>query len=75
MNIPMYMLSNFRGDEILKGSFYEFELVKVTGDVFRVEKVLKRRKIRGREQMFVKWKGFDDSYNSWITVENVVQRF
>jgi hypothetical protein len=75
MIIPMYVLSNYRGTEILKGSFYEFELVKVTGDVFRVEKVLRRRKIRGREQMFVKWKGFDDSFNSWITVENVIQRF
>jgi hypothetical protein len=75
MKIPMYVLSNYRGDEIIKGTFYEFELVLVTGDVFRIERVLRRRKVRGREQIFVKWKGFDDSYNSWVTLENVVQTF
>jgi hypothetical protein len=64
--IPLYVLSNYRGDEIIKGSFYDFELVKVEGDLFRIEKVIKRRKYRGKNQLFVKWKGFDDSYNSWI---------
>jgi hypothetical protein len=64
--IPLYILSNYRGDEIIKGSFYDFELVKVEGDLFRIEKVIKRRKYRGKNQLFVKWKGFDDSYNSWI---------
>ena len=73
--IPLYILSNYRGDEILKGGFYGFELVKVSGDVFRVEKVLRRRRYRGRNQLFVKWKGFDDSYNSWIDAGDVVQTF
>jgi hypothetical protein len=71
--IPLYVLSNYRGDEIIKGSFYPFELVRVRGDVFRVEKVLKRRKVRGRNQLFVKWKGFDDTYNSWIDGTDVQQ--
>ena len=70
LKIPMYVLSNYRGDEIIKGSFYEFELVKVEGDMFRIEKVVKRRKYRGKNQIFVKWKGFDDSYNSWIDAKN-----
>lgn len=74
LKIPLYVLSNYRGDEIIKGSFYPFELVKVMGNVYRVDKVIKRRKYKGRNQLFVKWKGFDDSYNSWIDaseVENV----
>lgn len=74
MKIPLYVLSNYRGDEIIKGSFYDFELVKVEGDMFRIEKILKRRKYRGKKQIFVKWKGFDDTYSSWIdanTIENI----
>lgn len=73
--IPMYVLSNYRGDEIIKGNFYAFELVKVTGDIFRVETVLRRRTIRGQNQLFVKWKGFDNSYNSWINETDIQQRF
>jgi len=71
LKIPLYILSNYRGDEIIKGSFYDFELVKVGGDLFRIEKVLKRRKYKGRNQVFVKWKGFDDSYNSWVNSTNL----
>jgi len=66
LRIPLYVLTNYRGDEIIKGSFYDFELVKVEGDTFRIERVIKRRKYRGKNQVFVKWKGFDDTYNSWI---------
>lgn len=73
LKIPLYVLSNYREDEIIKGSFYPFELVKVTGDVFRIEKVIKKRKYRGRNQIFVKWKGYDDTYSSWIDA-NEAQR-
>jgi len=71
LKIPLYQLSDYSGTEIIKGSFYENELVKVSGDVFRVEKVIKKRKYRGRDQLFVKWKGFNDSYNSWIDATQV----
>jgi hypothetical protein len=73
--IPMYVISNFRGDEIIKGAFYSFELTKVGGDVYRVEKVIKTRKRNGKTEQYVKWKGFDDTYNSWIESDNVVQDF
>jgi len=75
LKIPLYILSNYRGDEIIKGSFYPFELVKTKGDVFRIEKVLKKRKKKGKNQIFVKWKGFDDSYNSWENVTSVKSSF
>lgn len=71
LKIPLYVLSNYRGDEIIKGSFYEHELVKVEGDNFRIERVIRRRKYRGKNQVFVKWKGFDDTYNSWIDAESL----
>lgn len=75
--IPMYVLSNYNGSEIIKGSFYSFELVKVTrpNDVYRVEKVLSQRRKNGKTQLFVKWSGYDDSFNSWINEEDVTQLF
>lgn len=56
-------------DEKIKGTFYEEELQKVTkeDDVYKVEKVLKTRKRGGKTEHFVKWKGYDDSFNSWTS--------
>ena len=75
LKIPLYQLTDYSGREQIKGSFYENELVKVSGDVFRIEKVIKKRKYRGRNQLFVKWKGFNDSYNSWIDQDQVTNVF
>jgi len=75
LKIPLYELTDYSGREIIKGRFYQHELVKVSGDVFRIEKVIKKRKYRGRSQLFVKWKGFDDSHNSWIDADQVSQVF
>lgn len=73
--IPMYVLTNYNGNEIISGKFYQNELTKVSGDVFRVEKVLKKRRYKGKNQLFVKWKGFDDTHNSWIDSDDVTQVF
>jgi len=75
MKIPLYQLTDYSGREVIKGSFYDNELVKVSGDVFRVEKVLKKRKYQGKDQLFVKWKGFNDSYNSWVDASDVTKVF
>lgn len=76
MNIPMYILSNFKGDEIIKGAFYAFELTPIiTNEIYKVEKVIKRRIQNGQKQIYVKWVGFDDSHNSWINESQIVQTF
>jgi len=75
MKRPLIELTDYSGNELIKGRFYQSELVKVGGNIFRVEKVLKKRKLRGREQLFVKWKGFNDTYNSWIDADQVSQVF
>jgi len=36
-------------------------------DVYKVEKVLKSRKRGGKREYFVKWKGYDNSFNSWTS--------
>ena len=49
------------GEEIT-GSFYEKELQKASQKEFRIEEVLKRK----CEKLCVKWKGYSNSFNSWI---------
>ena len=65
--IPTYKIREW--DETpIKGTFYEGDLQKVhVTDIFRVEKVLKRRK----NQLLVKWKGWPDKYNSWISTADI----
>ena len=49
------------GKEII-GSFYEKELKKTSQKEFRTEKVLKRKD----DKLYVKWKDYDNRFNSWI---------
>ena len=49
------------GEEIT-GSFYEKELQKISQEKFRIEKVLKRKS----DKLYIKWKGYDNRFNSWI---------
>ena len=64
---PAYKITEWDGTPV-DGTFYEEDLQKVTtDDVFRVEKVLKRRK----NQLLVKWKGWPTKYNSWISKDDV----
>jgi hypothetical protein len=71
----MYLLETYNGTEKISGAFYDFELTKVKDGIFRIEKILKSRKRGNVIQHFVKWKGFDDSYNSWINANDVTKKF
>lgn len=46
---------------------------KKTRGVEKVEKILKRRKKRGKVEYYIKWEGFEDSENSWELEENFVE--
>jgi hypothetical protein len=63
-----YGLKDFAGEPI-KGKFYEQEIQKVvkTDDIYEIEKVLKTRKRGGKIQYLIKWKGYPDKFNSWVT--------
>lgn len=73
--IPLYILQEFDESEELRGGFYAHEITPVNSDVFRIERMIKKKKVRGQEYHFVKWKGFADKYNSWITSEDVTEKF
>lgn len=53
--------------EVLIGRFYEKEMSKVTQqELYQIEKILRRKKQRGKEMVYVKWLNYDASHNSWI---------
>ena len=70
--VPVYKLKD-DAVEILDGTFYEPELQKIINndDVYRVEKVLRKRKRRGVTEYFVKWKGYSDKFNSWVSERDI----
>ena len=55
------VIDDLNGEEIT-GTFYEKELQKIDQQEFRIEKVIKKK----GDKLFVKWKGYDNSFNSWI---------
>ena len=63
-----YVISDLNGQEIV-GSFYEKELQKTNQKEFRIEKVIKRK----RNKLYVKWKGYNNSFNSWIDKKDLIK--
>ena len=62
-----YVINDLNGKEII-GTFYEKELQKTNQQEFRIEKVLKRK----GDKLYVKWKGYDNLFNSWIDEKDLV---
>ena len=62
-----YVINDLNGEEII-GTFYEKELQKTNQKEFRIEKVIKRK----GDKLYVKWKGYNNSFNSWIDKKDLV---
>ena len=56
-----YAIDDLNSEEIT-GTFYEKELQKIDQQEFRIEKVIKKK----GDKLYVKWIGYDNSFNSWI---------
>ena len=61
-----YDINDLNGEEIT-GTFYKKELQK-TNQEFRIEKVIKKK----GDKIYVKRKGYDNSFNSWIDKKDLV---
>ena len=66
--VPWNYLINDLNDEEIKGSFYEKELQKTDQKELRIEKVIKKK----GNKLYVKWKSYDNSFNSWINKKDIV---
>ena len=69
----VYELEDLDGEPII-GKFYvqELSVVDKKDDIYKVEKILKRKKVKGKKTALVKWLGYDNKHNSW-TPESDVQ--
>ena len=63
-----YVINDLNSDEII-GTFYEKELQKTNQQEFSIEKVIKKKGNR----LYVKWKGYDSSFNRWIDKKDLIK--
>ena len=63
-----YVINDLNGEEKI-GTFYEKELQKTSQEEFRIEKVIKRKD----DKIYVNWKGYNNSFNSWIDKKDLIK--
>ena len=61
-----YVISNLSGQPIT-GIFMKKNCKKLVQKI-RIEKVLKRK----GDKLYVKWKGYDNSFNCWIDTKDLI---
>ena len=61
-----YVINDLNGEKII-GIFYDKELQKTNQKELRREKVIKKK----GDKLYVKWKGYDNSFSSWIDKKDV----
>ena len=69
---PTYILKDWNNQEI-GGSFYNEELQRATQEIFRIEKILRKKKVKGVEYGLVKWLGHNDKFNSWEPMSEIIK--
>ena len=63
-----YVINDLNSEEITR-TFYEKQLEKANQEEFRIEKVTKRKV----HKIYVKWKGYDNSFNSGIDKKDLIK--
>ena len=56
-----YVINDLKGEETV-GTFCEKELQNTNQKEFTIEKIIKRK----GNKLYVKWKGYNNSFKSWI---------
>ena len=62
-----FIINDLNGEEII-GTFYGKELQKTNKKEFRIEKVTNKK----GNKLYVKWKAYDNSFNSWIDKKDLI---
>ena len=65
---PNWSEEMFVINKIKNTSFYEKGFQKTNQEEFRIEKIIKRK----GNKLYVKWKGYDNSFNSWMNKKDIV---
>jgi hypothetical protein len=73
MPLPMYEITDYYGDEIIKGLWYAEELQAYKAKTFRITKVIKTRRNKdGISESYVQWDGYRKP--TWILTRNIADR-
>ena len=57
----IYVIESLNGEVIVR-TFYENKLQKTNETSLELKKIIKKR----GDKLYIKWKGYDNSFNSWI---------
>ena len=72
----MYVLQDLK-DELIQGKFYHEELQPIGSTlpkIYRIEKILQCRGSGKHKQYLVKWYGYDNTHNTWISADQFVEQ-
>ena len=69
-NKYMFKIKDYAGNTINQ-VFYPEQLQKITENLHRIEKVIRRRKRRGVREALVKWMNYPSTYNSWVLEKDI----
>ena len=73
---PVFKLADTHGEQV-KGQYYHEEVQRVpepAQNIFEVERILRRRTDDdGRTETLVKFKGWPDKFNRWLTAEELTK--
>ena len=61
-----YKIRDGNGEDV-KATFYGEELQKRDQNIYRIEKIIRKR----GNKALVKWKGYPDEFNSWIPLKDL----
>ena len=62
------IVRDLNGDQII-GTFYKKNLRRTNQKEFRVKKVIKWK----GDKLYVQWKGYDSSFESWIDKKDIIE--
>ena len=62
-----HVISDLNGEPVT-GAFFEKELQKTNQEKSRTEKLIEKK----GNKLYVKWKGYNNSFNSWINKKDIV---
>lgn len=69
----VYTLKDLQ-DEPITGTFYSKELQKVAYNptiMYKIDKIIRSRRVGNRKEVLVKWKGYPAKFNSWISASSL----
>jgi len=65
-----HILKDING-KIIKGGFHTEELQGSKQEVFRIEKIVRKKKINGIKHGLVKYMGYDKTFNEWKPLSEI----